>query len=337
MTICLPLDLKQFRQDFDSTIKRILETSQDVNFYSLITALTANFEQHPLFKEFMKNLKAESKNFIPRILNECEQIRSLLLNHPNITRKQRKTLSLVEKSVFAKEPSLIPPYILILSEMQKIQLALGMSCSPLNHSPQHKRAYMQRVATTNASFCWDRLVLLQQCGDIYANPKETKLPTENLKNTQLQIWENAHNRYHHHLVLKTCNFLMRKFAIPPEPSFDESLPIEYQIHREDYEEYLKSWQNHVYSELARIDNQKYFYPENQLLKEPLQKRAFVIEITGTYYRENPKEKRDDAYSHYCLNCPERSKPLSKTQWNRIVRKYKLDPRKSSEKVRGKGK
>lgn len=346
MTISLSLDLRQFRQDFDASCQRILNTPDDANFYSLITALTANFQQHPLFKEFMSNLEEQSaqnkKTYNQHILETCENMWRSLWNLPNISWTHRKQLMHIKKSLFKQETPLYPLPIQLILQMQKIQSNLGLQITyPLPSqtlSHENKQLYMQRVAATDASFCWDRLRLLQQCGEIDEKLIQEPRLRGKWKNLRLQIWDLASDKSEKNLIMGARNSLVLKFSIPPRPSLDDILPYEYQIHRADYENHLKSWQNHVHTQMINMENKKRLTPEEEEMKKGMPQRAsFAFEITAPYWRENPKSSHNKAYKHYVDNCPPGSKPLSDTQWARIIRKYKLDPRSKKEKVRGKGK
>lgn len=257
MTICLPIDPSHFRREFDDVCERIRRTEQDPNFFDLLTALVANFRQHPLFVEFIQDLDAQSR------ANQ---------------------------------------------EAYNLHL-LGVPINPVLKD-SHKQEYMQRLAIMNAPFCWDRLCFLWQLGD---------------PNTGENQWTRVARQS-----------LASKFALPPRPSLDSILPIEYQIHRKDYDGYLSAWQNHVHTQLVHISTRQQSKTDCLWELPATQKENFVIDLARKFWNVNPVGNRDAAFSYYTIQCPH-YKLLGRDRWNQIVRKRQLDPRQPEERKRGPGK
>ncbi len=348
MTICLPSSLKQFSQDFDAVCERIRQTKQDPNFYDLLTALVANFQQNPLFKEFIEELNAQSNNnrkgYNLYCLERCEEAWLYLWKHPCAGWKQHKTLVCIKSIVFAPENHPLPLHIQLMTQMQKLAASLNLPLPNPFYQPGLKDLYkqeqMQRLAVLDASFCLDRLLFLRQMGDLKSDLPEMQYPRGKWAHIRLHVWDASAAICERNLHLIAQRSLVSKFALPPQPSLDPMLPIEYQIHRADYEEYFRSWQNHVHTKLMGIEAKLSQDTGKSKLVET-QRESFAIEITELYWKENPTDNYDQVYDYYVLECPKdfrgKKKVLSRTQWERIVRKHRLDPRPKKEKVRGKGK
>lgn len=120
--------------------------------------------------------------------------------------------------------------------------------------------------------------------------------------------------------------------------------MELEIHRSDYENHLKAFQEHIHNQVLIIENSKrceeispsYETESYGLISEGTQRANFVVQLAGECWEKYPKAIYDEAFSYYLSRCP-RGKILSRESWERIVRERKLDPRKPGTKKRGKAK
>jgi hypothetical protein len=193
-----------------------------------------------------------------------------------------------------------------------------------------KRRNMLFIAETDFTYCWERLRFLEQC---YLKPSGS-----NSKKPFLGKWE-AVRDIAWHAAWERCEEEVLYWA---KMSFQQKLSLtsiscDRQIHRKDFETYIKAMQRHIHTQLFIIESSQHKAKENFLLANAgTQRSCFVIELARSYWKNHPQASYDEVYSYYLDKChPE--KWLVRTSWERIVRKHKLDPRSRSQKKRGKGK
>lgn len=344
MTISLSTSPSQFLQDFDSTCERIYNTKQDPIFFNLVTALIDNFHKQPLFKEFIQDLDLQLAQdreiYHQQSLELIEQARLSLCQNPQIREKERKTLEHIKKTFHSRESLPAPLQVKLMTRLQKVAFSMNTPLINPFYDPKltdhHKQEHMQRLAATYPSFCLDRLRFLRKLGDYVENAPEKQVLEGALENIQIPEWVEASTACEEDLERIAYHSLKRKFALPPQVSLDTWLPVEYQIHRVNYESYLRSWQDHIHNQLIQMKSRQRLEINTKKIGKT-QRASFAIEITSQCWQNNCNAKRADVYAYYCNNCPSGSKPFSLPHWSRIVRKNKLDPRSKKEKVRGKGK
>jgi hypothetical protein len=199
-----------------------------------------------------------------------------------------------------------------------------------------KNKKMQSLAETNLVFCWERIKFLESC--IAANgalpiPKQWKGRWAAVRKL---AWKTAFERSD----METLHFAKMSFCQKQSLDFrsdlDCFLSVEYQIDRKNYEKYLGSLKNHVHAQLFKIESAQQNENNDRLILPGTQKDAFVIDLAAKCWKKNPGAKYDEVYQDYLINCPS-SRWLSRTSWERIIRKAKIDPRPKEAKKRGPGK
>ncbi|MBS0620835.1 MAG: hypothetical protein JSS61_05205 [Verrucomicrobia bacterium] len=119
MTIFLPSDPALFRQAFDASCDRILGCDQDATFYILFTQLALHLREHPLFKDYLLGLEAESakrkEEFSTAALEALEENWNALWKYHRHSFKHRKELVGIKRMVTApREISYSPLYHRVL-------------------------------------------------------------------------------------------------------------------------------------------------------------------------------------------------------------------------------
>ncbi len=201
-----------------------------------------------------------------------------------------------------------------------------------------KRQNMQIMAETNPVICWERLRFLRECfiaNGTFPAPAPFKGRWSSVRE---MAWNSARERCDIEVFKGAKMALGQKLSPDPCSSIDLFLMCEHRIHRRDYERYLHSLKNHIQAQLFKIESiQQKAAEENPLLVLPgTQKKNFVIDLANKCWKINPNANYDEVYLHYLINCPA-SRQLSRTSWERIIRKAKIDPRPKEAKKRGPGK
>jgi hypothetical protein len=200
-----------------------------------------------------------------------------------------------------------------------------------------KKSHMLVCAETDFSFCWARLRIVEQC---CCTENEFNLSERffgKWETVRDNAWKAAWQRCEREIIQWASESLRQQLSQKLDNAIYTFLPYDWQICRSDCETYLKSFQQHIHTELAVIECSETNDPDNRLMvTEGTQKANFVMELAQKYWKVNPTASYDDVFNDYLCKCPHR-KSLSRSSWERIVRKRKLDPRPPGSKKRGKGK
>lgn len=124
MTIILPEDLTIFRQAFDSSIKRILDSEMDATFYALTVQLIAALRQHSVLKAYVLHLESvteeQNRAFNEAALEALEDSWKRLWKYHRHNLRHRKKLVHIKRMITA--PSMVsysPLYQRILFSMRE--------------------------------------------------------------------------------------------------------------------------------------------------------------------------------------------------------------------------
>ncbi len=207
-----------------------------------------------------------------------------------------------------------------------------------------KRRNMNILSRTNFKFCWERLICLKHC---FKPPLHSIIPKDYVEDWALirdVAWQTTWER----CEIERLQFASMVFRQKPKPQSSATLnvflSVELEIHRSDYENHLKAFQEHIHNQILILENSKRceeIFPSFEtesygLISEGTQKANFVVQLAREYWEKYPKAIYDEVFSYYLSRCP-RGKILSRESWERIVRERKLDPRKPGTKKRGKAK
>lgn len=208
----------------------------------------------------------------------------------------------------------------------------------IGQNNDEKRLNMQIMAETSFVFCWDKIRFLEKCYTMEDNfPFQKPIKGKWVVIRKL-AWQIALKRCEIEVLLGTKMAWGQKLSSEPSSStVDAFLMCEHQIHRRDYEKYLRSLVNHVHALLFRVETMEQKVGTNPRHELPgTQKESFVIDLASKYWKAYPQAKYDDVFVDYSINCPA-TKLLSRPRWEQIIRKHKLDPRSKDAKKRGPGK
>jgi hypothetical protein len=210
-------------------------------------------------------------------------------------------------------------------------------CFIQGQNDHEKRLNMQMRAEINSVFCWDRISFLHQCYSVHEDYPPLKPLKGRWASVRAEAWRLAKNRCEIEVLLGAKIAFNQKLSLDPRSSIDSFLICKHQIHRKDYEAYLCSLKNHIHSQLFKTENvKKEVQGDCKLALPGTQREWFVKDLAVQSWKANPCANCQQSYEYYQLRCPPK-KLLGRERWEQIVRKYKLDPRKPNEKIRGRGK
>ncbi len=200
-----------------------------------------------------------------------------------------------------------------------------------------KRLNMQITAETSSIFCWERIQFLNRCYTI----NETSLPLKPSKGSWKKVretsWQSTSERCDIEVLLGAKMALGQKLSPDLLCLVDSFLNCKHQVHRGDYERYLRSFKIHIHNQLYNIENIKQSHNEDSQFPLPgTLKGNWVIDHAPKYWKNHPSANQQDVFDDYRLRCPFKLR-LSRTRWEQILRKHNLDPRPKASKKRGKGK
>ncbi|MGE3533351.1 MAG: hypothetical protein AB7H48_00800 [Parachlamydiales bacterium] len=154
MTIYLPEGVSLFRQAFDDACDRILRSEDDITFYTLYVELIARLQEHPLFRDFIHGLEAESQKqkqeFSIAALDALEDCWMKLWRYHCHNLKHRKQLVRIKRMVTApcgvSSARLYNGLIFRMSEFCRF----SPFCRFMNESPRlfRKAQFELRLAST---------------------------------------------------------------------------------------------------------------------------------------------------------------------------------------------
>ena len=219
-------------------------------------------------------------------------------------------------------------------------------CIPGKNTAE-KRKNMRIMAEINPVYCWKLMRFLYDC---YNFEDSFSIRVEPLKGKWESIrttaWQLALDRCENEVMRGAKMALEQKLFTDPPYYIDSFVNVEHQFQRKDFDEYLKSLQNHIHNQLFILESQlKQSEMAVSLAKNSedlvsmlpgTQKWNFVVDLASKYWKNNLWANHDDVFDDYCRKCPS-SKLLSRPRWDQIIRERKLDPRPKEAKKRGKGK
>ena len=205
-----------------------------------------------------------------------------------------------------------------------------------NLHERHNR--LQEIAEVNPVYCWNRMLFLYRAYFFNENiviPKPISGKWTQIRQAAWKsIWDTSGQG-----VCSAAKHDLGYKLFCDKPELESSSPLlhpEHQIHRSDYEEFIRSLKVHIHTHFLKIDAQQMVDNDSKLTLPGTQREWFVIDLATQFWKADPLRKRDDAYSYYLLKCPSQ-KLLSRHRWEQIVRKRKLDPRPPAARKRGPGK
>lgn len=200
-----------------------------------------------------------------------------------------------------------------------------------------KRRNMEIMAETNFRCCWERHLNLEQCYKVSPKFPSRQNYLAKWSTIRDKAWEAAWKRCEEEEVQFAHMAFRQNLSTSSNDSVAAFLPIERQIHRKDYESFLRSLKNHVHAYLPSIENEvKSVGEASELTLSGTLKGNFVTKLALEFWKKYPIGKRDDAFEYYLCKCPHELL-LGRDRWDQIIRKSKLDPRPTKERKRGPGK
>lgn len=296
--------------------------------------LSAQFEiQHPctLRSDFqstceMNKTSTTTRIFIPLQLKKNDK-RNKLRRYIQFQSPARTTHTLEFKA---------EDLCLALFSPKNIELDRKFSLQGMNS--REKKQNLFYLVETNPSICWERLCFVCDCIQVRGEFPNLSPIRGRWKVIRKQAWESAVARCDKEALLGANMSLRQKMEEGSRESLmDVSIKLEHQIDRKGVEKYLQSLKNHLHNYLFKIENEPQSPPFSSDLELPgTQKANFAIDLAIKYWKENPNGKHDEAFDYYLVHCSF-NKQLRRDRWNQIIRELDLDPRRKSEKKRGKGK
>lgn len=256
--------------------------------------------------------------------------------------RERENLTKILRKILKQK--LKPP-----RELKAHYEALSSLFSPLGYILEHKfeipgrnndqkRQTMRNLAELNFDSCWKRFMDLEHCYSTPTAPLPLKRFTGKWNIIREQAWNAAWEKSKQETLQFAHAGFCQKLSEPSNDSISVFLPVEKQIHRRDYEEFLRSFRRHVHMQLYNTTESPQHDSESNphLMSEGTQTANFVIQLARAYWKVHPQAKYDEVFNDYLAKCPLK-KALSRPSWERIVRERKLDPRPPGSKKRGSAK
>ena len=193
------------------------------------------------------------------------------------------------------------------------------------------------MAETDFKFCWDRLQALEHCCNVQSElPRLQRYPGK-WDLIREKAWHTAWHRCKQEALQCALRAFRQKLSSRSNDSIETFVSCEMQIHRRDYESFLRSLKNHVHAYLPVVEKAVIDTDKSAGLSLPgTLKGNFVIDLAQKFWKINPNGNHDEGFAYYQTHCPY-NKQLGEERWKQLVRKHKLDPRPKKAKVRSIGK
>ena len=251
-------------------------------------------------------------------------VRLLQLDHGDKKKSLCQKISYSQRSVAIKKMVKIIP-----TDFLEIPVVVIPSCI--------RNGSLQSDAEISPAICWGRMQLLRQCYTMQelTSFKEVKGRWNLIRD---KVYQDVLARSNVLVLLGVRNTLYRIIGRSFSKVVDQFTPDD-QICRENFEEYLRELGQHLKGFLARKESEKTLkgqVPDQLPLTIPQQKLEELIKHTKTFWAIHPDANHETVYLDYHKNSKLQNS-YTFEGWSNLVRKYKLDPRPSDKKTRGKGK
>lgn len=202
--------------------------------------------------------------------------------------------------------------------------------------------YIQACIELDPVYFWDRLCLLERIYQFSSKFQCQEVPIEGeWAETKYLYWNRVTN-FSLQMVLRLAQKdLWARFAgdgfSNELQEFSWPVDVDCKFSRTPCEGYLNrlllTFRSVLLNEEQNDHSSKALTPVIEKRTRPQQKTDELIKHTKAHWDKHPTANYDEVYGYYCNRC-RFPKPYSSDEWEKKVRKLKLDPRPPSEKVRG---
>lgn len=354
----------QFVRSLEMAIKAVRSCRTGISFLHHFIGLIQTLRVHPITTDWIKGLEEESQKrkeaFNISALDALET-EWLFLWKKYPQRKSRRDLIRI-KQFFTRgrEQSSQLPFEHTCFSFQEFKIKYHCNeCSAefaelikqnqqlhAARAPKIYEEYIQTCLEADVVYFWDRLCLLERIYQFSTDVSvfEQEISRDKWSNSRYLHWKREESKALQWVLGLAKKYLWERFEGDGFRSEKKelSLPLsaDCKFSRTDCENYLDRLFIDVCPLVSGLQQKTYEDKEpGQPVggkTRPQQKLDELIKHTKEYWDKFPKASYDEAYAYYCDRC-RFPKPYSRPEWERKVRKLRLDPRPPKEKVRGNSK
>jgi hypothetical protein len=359
MKIQLPNQSHLFEKAFTAAIETTKSCEVGISFLAHFIGLMQALRHHPITENWVKGLEQENQKrkeaFNVQAIEALEtEWLFLWKNYPQ--KACRKELVRI-KQLLTKNKDLTSqmPFSRICNAFLEFKIKFNCDeCSEkllqfLKNNQQHRISankvlyaqYIQTSVELDPVYFWDRLCLLERIHQSSSHFHTQQPPIQGKwEETKYLHWERVSNSSFQMASWLARQDLWARFARDgfSNDKRDFILPLDLacKFSRKACEKYLDRLLTYVRSILLKEEKDDTNKTSNPVIEKktlPQQKTDELIKHTKAHWDKHPTANYDEVYGYYCNRC-RFPKPYSSDEWEKKVRKLKLDPRPPSEKVRG---
>lgn len=363
MNIHLPNQPQEFENELKTVVNAVKSCQTEISFLQHFISLIQALRGHIITADGFKTLEEESeerKEIFRKKSLEVLEAEWLFLwrKHPQLVRRK---MLVQMKQFFTKGniQSSQMPFNHICLSFKKFKAKFKCNdCSKIfsqffeqhnqlriEGAPKLYSEYIQTAVELDPVYFWDRLCLLERIYQHSSDPSgfhqySIKGKWEEKKHL---YWKRAEESSLQFILGLAQKYLWTKFEKDQIASIEDLISHPFDLackfSRTQCENYLDRLLIYIHSILPKQTDNGAREISAEFAKQltvPQQKKDELIKQANKFWEKHPNGSYNEGYDYYINHC-RYFKPCSRPEWERKVRKLKLDPRSPKEKVRGNSK